>query len=60
MKVRAVAVGTERSNAIGTVELECSPHGLSVVYLEVGSFTVGYAPGAFTVGTHVLVPCAMT
>ena len=28
MKVRAVAVVSERSNAIGTVELECTPHGL--------------------------------
>jgi hypothetical protein len=56
LKVRATAVAAERSNAIGTVELECTPHGLALVYLGVGSFTEGYAPGALTMGTKVLVP----
>jgi hypothetical protein len=56
MRVRAIAVGTERSNAIGAVELECAPHGLLVVYLGVGTFSDGYAPGALTQGTRVLVP----
>lgn len=56
MKVRAVAVASERSNAIGTVELECTPHGLSLVHLGVGSFSEDYAPGALTSGTRVLVP----
>ena len=56
MKVRAVAIAAERSNAIGTLELECTPHGLSVCYLGVGSFTEGYAPGALTTGTRVTVP----
>ncbi|HMR04572.1 MAG TPA: hypothetical protein PKA88_02325 [Polyangiaceae bacterium] len=58
MRVRAIAVGTERSNAIGAVELECAPHGLLVVYLGVGTFSEGYAPGALTQGTRVLVPWA--
>ncbi len=56
MRVRAVAIGTERSNAIGSVELECTPPGLVVVYLGVGTFSEGYAPGALTQGTRVLVP----
>lgn len=56
MKVRAVAVASERSNAIGTVELECTPHGLSLVHLGVGSFSEDYAPAALTGGTRVLVP----
>jgi hypothetical protein len=56
MKVRAVAVASERSNAIGTVELECTPHGLSLVHLGVGAFSEDYAPGALTSGTRVLVP----
>jgi hypothetical protein len=56
MKVRAVAVASERSNAIGTVELECTPHGLSLVHLGVGSFSEDYAPAALTSGTRVLVP----
>lgn len=56
MRVRAVAVATERSNAVGTVELECTPQGLLIVYLGVGAFSDGYAPGALTSGTRVLVP----
>jgi hypothetical protein len=58
MKVRAVAVASERSNAVGTLELECTPHGLSLVHLGVGSFSEDYAPGALTGGTRVLVPWA--
>lgn len=58
MKVRAVAVASERSNAIGTVELECTPHGLVLVHLGVGSFAEDYAPAALTTGTRVLVPWA--
>lgn len=58
MKVRAVAVASERSNAIGTVELECTPHGLVLVHLGVGAFSEDYAPGALTSGTRVLVPWA--
>jgi len=58
MKVRAVAVASERSNAIGTVELECTPHGLVLVHLGVGSFSEDYAPAALTTGTRVLVPWA--
>jgi hypothetical protein len=58
MKVRAVAVASEQSNAIGTVELECTPHGLMLVHLGVGSFSEHYAPAALTTGTRVLVPWA--
>lgn len=58
MKVRAIATRSEASNAIGTVELECTPFGLVVVYFGVGSFTEGYAPGAVTTGTSVTVPWA--
>jgi hypothetical protein len=58
MKVRATAVASEQSNAIGTVELECTPHGLMLVHLGVGSFSEDYAPAALTTGTRVLVPWA--
>jgi hypothetical protein len=58
MKLQATALAAERSNAIGTVELECTPHGLSVIYLGVGAFHEGYAPGALTTGTRVTVPWA--
>lgn len=56
MRTRAVAVASERSNAIGAVELECTPLGLSIVHHGVGAFQEGYAPGALTMGTRVLVP----
>lgn len=56
MKVRALAVGDERSNAIGSVELECTPFGLVIAYLGVGAFSEGYAPGALTHGTLVSIP----
>lgn len=60
MKFRAIAVASERTDntgrAVGTVELECTPEGLSVVYFDVGSFAEGYVPGALTRGTSVLVP----
>jgi hypothetical protein len=58
MKVRAVAITSERSNAVGTLELECTPHGLVLVHLGVGAFSEDYAPAALTSGTRVLVPWA--
>jgi hypothetical protein len=58
MKVRAVATAAEKSNAIGTVELEGTPHGLLIVYLGLASFREGYAPPSVTSGTSVLVPWA--
>ncbi len=56
MKIRATAGATTRSNAVGTVELECTPHGLVLTYLGVGAFSEGYAPGALTHGTRLTVP----
>jgi AcrR family transcriptional regulator len=53
MKVRAVAIASDRSNAIGTVELECTPHGLVVVHLGVGAFSEDYAPAALTSRTSI-------
>lgn len=37
-------MASERSNAVGTVELECAPAGLSLVYLGVAAFAEGYIP----------------
>jgi len=56
MKIRATAGATTRSNAVGTVELECTPQGLVLTYLGVGAFSEGYAPGALTHGTRLTVP----
>jgi hypothetical protein len=56
MKVRAIAASAGESNAIGTLELECTPAGLVLVYIGVGAFSEGYAPAAVTTGTCVTVP----
>lgn len=58
MRYRAVAVASERSNAVGTVELECTPHGLFIAYLGVGAFSEGYAPAALASGTGITAPWA--
>jgi hypothetical protein len=56
MRTRAIAVASEHSDAVGTVELECTPLALVIVYRGVGAFQKGYAPGALTTGTRVEVP----
>jgi hypothetical protein len=58
MRTRAVAVPSDRSNAVGPVELECTPLGLLIVHRGVGAFQDGYAPGAVTSGTKIMVPWA--
>lgn len=45
MKVRAIAAASERSNAVGALELECSPQGLVAGYVGVSTYADGYAPG---------------
>ncbi len=56
MRYRAVAIASERSNAVGPVELECTAHGLFVTYVQVGPFSQGYAPAALTSGTGLTIP----
>jgi hypothetical protein len=49
-------MASERSNAVGTVELECAPAGLSLVYLGVGAFAAGYVPINQAQNEQLLVP----
>ncbi|MEO6602194.1 MAG: hypothetical protein ABIQ16_20100 [Polyangiaceae bacterium] len=56
MRFRAIAMASERSNAVGTVELECAPAGLSLVYLGVGAFAEGYIPINQARNEQLLVP----
>ncbi|MET0790270.1 MAG: hypothetical protein ABW061_02000, partial [Polyangiaceae bacterium] len=49
-------MASERSNAVGTVELECAPAGLSLVYLGVGAFSEGYIPVNQAKNEQLLVP----
>jgi len=49
-------MASERSNAVGTVELECAPSGLSLLYLGVAGFSAGYVPVTQTESEKLLVP----
>jgi hypothetical protein len=56
MRFRATAKTSERSNAAGAVELECTPDGLHLVYQGVFALSEGYVPGALASGSELLVP----
>jgi hypothetical protein len=56
MRTRAVAIPSDRSNAVGPVEVECTSEGLVIVHQGVGAFQEGYAPAAVTSGTRLVVP----
>lgn len=56
MRIRAIASATARSNAVGVVEVDCTPHGLVLGFLGVGAFSEGYAPGALASGVQLTVP----
>jgi hypothetical protein len=58
MRVRATAIASATSNAIGAVELECTPAGLCLGLYGVGAYGEGYAPAALTQGELVTVPYA--
>jgi hypothetical protein len=49
-------MASERSNAVGTVELECAPVGLSLVYVGVGGFAEGYVPTNTAENEKLTVP----
>jgi hypothetical protein len=49
-------MASERSNAVGTVELECAPVGLSLVYVGVGGFADGYVPTNTAENEKLTVP----
>jgi hypothetical protein len=56
MRFRAVAKNSERSNAAGTLELECAPQALRILLRGVFSLHEGYAPSALVSGTLLEVP----
>jgi hypothetical protein len=58
MRVRCRATADYRSNAVGTVELECTAAGLSVTLAGVSSYREGYAPGPPVESPAVCVPWA--
>jgi hypothetical protein len=58
MRVRCRATADYRSNAVGSVELECTPAGLCVALRGVSSYRDGYAPGPPARDAEVCVPWA--
>jgi len=56
MRVRCRAVADYRSNALGSVELECTPRGLCIALDKVSSYRHGYAPGPPADAAEVCVP----
>lgn len=54
--IRAVAVAHETANAVGTVELSCSPSGLIVKFVRISAWTEGFVPYPATVSENVIVP----
>jgi hypothetical protein len=56
MRVRCRATADYRSNAVGRVELDCTPAGLSVALRGVSSYREGYAPGPPAKDVDVCVP----
>lgn len=56
MRFRATAKTSERSNAAGVLELECSEQGLRLGYCGVFAQSEGYVPSAVASGTELLVP----
>lgn len=58
LRVRAIAVATDRSNVFGTVELACLAGGLEIRFVTVGGTAPGYAPKPLVAGARVLVPYA--
>lgn len=55
MRVLATATATAHSNAVGTLELECTQAGLILGFLGVGAYSEGYIPGALLQGTRLVV-----
>jgi hypothetical protein len=56
MRVRAIATASTEANAIGSVELECTPVGLAIGLFGIGAYQDGYAPGPLAHGTRITVP----
>lgn len=56
MRFRATAKNSERSNAAGAVELECTAAGLLLGYRGAFALSEGYVPGAVTSGADLTVP----
>ena len=55
MRVRAIAIASEHSNTVGTVEIDCTPNGLSLTYVDAARIGDEGVPVAFERWQEVVV-----
>jgi hypothetical protein len=55
MRVRAISLASVRSNVVGTIEIECSPAGLSITYVDAALLGDQGVPVAIDAGRNVSV-----
>ena len=54
--IRAIAIASECSDVVGTVDLDCTRDGLSLTFVRAAPYAVSFAPSAPLVGRRALVP----
>jgi len=55
MRVRAISLASARSNVVGALEIECSPAGLSITYVDAALLSDQGVPVAIDAGRNVSV-----
>jgi hypothetical protein len=56
--IRAIAVATDTSDLVGTVELACEPDGLSLAFVRASAYAAAFAPTPPAAGRRIVVPWA--
>ena len=56
--IRAIAVATDTSDLVGTVELACEPSGLSIAFVRASAYAAAFAPTPPSSGRRIVVPWA--
>lgn len=54
--IRAIAVASESSDVVGTVDLDCTRDGLALTFVRVAPYAVSFAPTVPVVGRRAVVP----
>lgn len=54
--LRAIAIATETSDVVGTVELGCGPDGLALAFVRASGYAVAHAPTPAARSRRVVVP----
>lgn len=56
--IRAIAVATDTSDLVGTVELSCEPDGLALAFVRASAYAAAFAPTPPAAGRRIVVPWA--